>query len=310
MHSIELVELINKWQKYLKLQKNYSDHTLRSYKNDLDNFLNFIKSYDSDTLSISGISKVDIRLIRSWLAKRQQDKYIAASNARSLSAIKNFYKYLEQTIGVSCHAVFSVKNPKKAKILPKSLSQDDSKLSIEHIDDFTNLEWIELRNKALLILIYASGLRISEALSMTTSHLQNVDFIKIIGKGQRERLVPWISIAKDYIEQYLSKLPYSIDGKDPIFRGKLGKKLQPAVFNRELIKLRRFYGLPEHLTAHAFRHSFATHLLENGADLRSIQELLGHRSLSTTQCYTKISQKHLENTYNNAHPISKYDQKL
>ena len=114
MHSIELVELINKWQKYLKLQKNYSDHTLRSYKNDLDNFLNFIKSYDSDTLSISGISKVDIRLIRSWLAKRQQDKYIAASNARSLSAIKNFYKYLEQTIGVSCHAVFSVKNPKKA----------------------------------------------------------------------------------------------------------------------------------------------------------------------------------------------------
>lgn len=303
--NTELLELVDKWQKYLKLQKNYSDHTLCSYKNDIDNFFDFIKSYDSEILSVDGISKVDIRLIRSWLAKRQQDKYVAASNARCLSAVKNFYKYLEKTIGVSCHTVFSVKNPKKANVLPKSLSQDDSKLSLEHIDDFANLEWIELRNKALLILIYASGLRISEALSITKSHLQNIDFIRITGKGQKERLVPWIPVAREFIDKYLSKLPHNISEQDRIFRGKMGKELQPAVFNRELIRLRRFYGLPEHLTAHAFRHSFATHLLENGADLRSIQELLGHKNLSTTQRYTRVNQKHLENAYNKAHPISK-----
>lgn len=306
----EVLELIDKWQKYLKLQKNCSEHTIISYKNDLEHFLNFMTHYNSEIITITSIRQVDIRLVRSWLSKRQQDNYLTASNSRSLSAIKNFYKYLEKTANITCHAIFSVKNPRKAKILPKSLSQSDAQLSIEHIDDFANLEWVELRNKALLVLIYAAGLRISEALSITTSHLQNLDFIKITGKGRKERIIPWTPVARDLIEQYLSKLPYNIDEKDPIFRGKMGKKLQAPVFNRELIKLRRFYGLSEHLSAHSFRHSFATHLLENGAELRSIQELLGHKSLSTTQRYTKISLKHLENIYNNAHPISKSNGKL
>ncbi len=306
----EVLELISKWQKYLKLQRGYSDHTIDSYSNDLGNLLNFMNHYNSEMITINSIKFIDIRLVRSWLAKRQQDNYSATSNARGLSAIKNFYKYLEKVHNIICHAIFSVKTPRKAKILPRSLSQDDSKLSIEHIDDFADLEWIELRNKALLVLIYATGLRISEALAMTRSDVQNVDFIKIIGKGNKERIIPWIPVAKNLIEQYLSKLPYHINANDPIFRGKLGKKLQAPVFNRELIKLRRLYGLPEHLSAHAFRHSFATHLLENGADLRAIQELLGHESLSTTQHYTKIDIKHLENVYNNSHPISKSSKKI
>ncbi|HJD57439.1 MULTISPECIES: tyrosine recombinase XerC [Rickettsieae] len=306
----EILELIDKWQKYLKLQRNCSEHTIISYKNDLENFLNFLNHYNSEIITINSLRQVDIRLVRSWLSKRQQDNYLAASNSRGLSAIKNFYKYLEKTTNITCHAIFSIKSPKKAKILPKSLSQDDAQLSIEHIDNFTDLEWVEWRNKALLVLIYAAGLRISEALSITKSHLQDLEFIKITGKGKKERIIPWTPIAKDFIEQYLNKLPYSIGEKDPIFLGKLGKKLQAPVFNRELIRLRRFYGLPEHLSAHSFRHSFATHLLENGAELRSIQELLGHKSLSTTQRYTKVSLKHLENIYNNAHPISKSDSKI
>ncbi len=221
----EVLELIDKWQKYLKLQKNCSEHTIISYKNDLEHFLNFMTHYNSEIITISSIRQVDIRLVRSWLSKRQQDNYLTASNSRSLSAIKNFYKYLEKTANITCHAIFSVKNPRKAKILPKSLSQSDAQLSIEHIDDFADLEWVELRNKALLVLIYAAGLRISEALSMTTSHLQNLDFIKITGKGKKERIIPWTPVARNLIEQYLSKLPYSIDEKDPIFRGKMGKKL-------------------------------------------------------------------------------------
>lgn len=164
---------------------------------------------------------------------------------------------------------------------------------------------MELRNKALLILIYASGLRISEALSITKIHLQNLDFIKVVGEGNKERVIPWLPIVRSLIEEYLKLLPYDLNDQEPIFRGKQGKKLQPPVFNRELIKLRRFYGLPEYLTAHSFRHSFASHLLENGADLRSIQELLGHKSLSTTQSYTKTNIKHLEAVYNVSHPIKK-----
>ncbi|XVN42962.1 MAG: tyrosine-type recombinase/integrase [Candidatus Rickettsia vulgarisii] len=305
--TIEILELIDKWRQYLRLQKNCSEHTIISYNNDLINFIDFISQYNSEIVSINSLKQVDIRIIRSWLAKRQQDNYIAVSNSRGLSAIKNFYKYLEKIHDISCHAVFSVKNPKKAKILPKALSQEDSKISIDHIDDFAELEWVELRNKALLVLIYATGLRISEALAINKMHLHNTEFIRIVGKGNKERLIPWVPDARELILKYLSKLPYNLDDREPIFRGKMGKKLQAPVFNRELIKLRRFYGLPEHLSAHSFRHSFATHLLENGAEMRSIQELLGHKSLSTTQRYTKISLKHLETVYNNTHPMSKSD---
>ena len=305
MYSNEIHELLISWGRYLKLQRNYSNHTVISYQHDLENFLDFMKNYSGSAPTISSIQEVDIRFIRSWLSKRHQANYIAASNARALSAIKNFYRFLEQTSGITCHKIFSVKNPKKAKTLPKALSQDDTTLSINHIEEFGNIESVESRNKALLVLLYASGLRISEALSITKKHLNNLTYIKIISKGNRERIVPWIDIAKNLIAQYLLKLPYEIQENDLIFRGKNGKPLQPAVFNRELIKLRRFYGLPEHLRSHSFRHSFATHLLENGSDLRSIQELLGHKSLSTTQIYTKVNSKHLEHVYNNSHPISK-----
>ncbi len=303
--TTEVLELIEKWQKYLELQKNYSAHTILSYKNDLLHFLNFINHYSGTLVTIDSIRQVDIRLIRSWLANRQQGNYVAASNARSLSSVKNFYKYLEKINNIVGHAIFTVKNPKKARMLPKALSLVDSSLSINHIDEFAQVEWLELRNKALLVLLYASGMRISESLALTKQHLHNMDVIKIKGKGNKERLIPWLPVARELIEKYLAKLPYNISDNEAIFRGKLGKKLQAPVFNRELIKLRRFYGLPEHLSAHAFRHSFASHLLENGADMRSIQELLGHKSLSSTQRYTKISLQHLENVYNNAHPIIK-----
>ncbi|MFY9590323.1 tyrosine recombinase XerC [Rickettsia endosymbiont of Halotydeus destructor] len=296
-------ELIDKWQKYLKLQKNYSDHTITSYSNDLKHFLEFMNYYNSELVTVSSIEEADIRFIRSWLSKRHCDNFTASSIARGLSAVKNFYKFLEKTIQINSHIIFSVKSPRKSKLLPKALSQEEATISLEHINEFTNIEWLELRNKALLILIYASGLRISEALAITKTHLENLDFIKIRGKASKERVIPWLPVVRSLIEEYLKLLPYDLQPQEPIFRGKQGKKLQPPVFNRELIKLRRFYGLPEHLTAHSFRHSFASHLLENGADLRSIQELLGHKSLSTTQNYTKTSIKHLEAVYNATHPI-------
>lgn len=305
MLDTQTQELIIKWQKYLSLQKNYSNHTMISYNNDLKHFLEFMNYYNSDIVTMDYIRAADIRLMRSWLAKRKCDNFVTSSIARGLSAIKNFYKFLEKTAELHNHVVFSIKSPKKSKLLPKVLSEEEVNISLDHIEEYGNSQWIEIRNKALLVLIYASGLRISEALSITKLHLQNLEFIKIMGKGGKERVIPWLAIARNLITEYLEKLPYELKDDEPIFRGKQGKKLQPPVFNRELIKLKRFYGLPEHLSAHSFRHSFASHLLENGADLRSIQELLGHKSLSTTQSYTKTSIKHLETAYVTAHPIKK-----
>lgn len=305
MLDTQTQELIIKWQKYLNLQKNYSNHTMISYNNDLKHFLEFMNYYNSDIVTMDYIKAADIRLMRSWLAKRKFDNFVTSSIARGLSAIKNFYKFLEKTDELHNHVVFSIKSPKKSKLLPKALSEEEVNISLDHIEEYGNSQWIEIRNKALLVLIYASGLRISEALSITKLHLQNLEFIKIMGKGSKERVIPWLTIARNLITEYLEKLPYELKDDEPIFRGKQGKKLQPPIFNRELIKLKRFYGLPEHLSAHSFRHSFASHLLENGADLRSIQELLGHKSLSTTQSYTKTSIKHLETAYVTAHPIKK-----
>lgn len=287
MLDTQTQELIIKWQKYLSLQKNYSNHTLISYNNDLKHFLEFMNYYNSDIVTMDYIKAADIRLMRSWLAKRKCDNFVTSSIARGLSAIKNFYKFLEKTAELHNHVVFSIKSPKKSKLLPKALSEEEVNISLDHIEEYGNSQWIEIRNKALLVLIYASGLRISEALSITKLHLQNLEFIKIMGKGSKERVIPWLAIARNLITEYLEKLPYELKDDEPIFRGKQGKKLQPPVFNRELIKLKRFYGLPEHLSAHSFRHSFASHLLENGADLRSIQELLGHKSFQLHKAIQK-----------------------
>lgn len=258
-----------------------------SYNNDLKHFLEFMNYYNLDIVTMDYIKAADIRLMRSWLAKRKCDNFVTSSIARGLSAIKNFYKFLEKTSDLHNHVVFSIKSPKKSKLLPKALSEEEVNISLDHIEEYGNSQWIEVRNKALLVLIYASGLRISEALSITKLHLQNLEFIKIMGKGSKERVIPWLTITRNLITEYLEKLPYELKDDEPIFRGKQGKKLQPPVFNRELIKLKRFYGLPEHLSAHSFRHSFASHLLGNGADLRSIQELLGHKSFQLHKAIQK-----------------------
>ncbi|RYE05882.1 MAG: tyrosine recombinase XerC [Rickettsiaceae bacterium] len=304
MYQSDIKNLIIKWQNYLTVQKNYSTHTLTSYTHDMENFLFFMQEYYAKTPNLEDITKIDIRFVRSWLAKCRLNNYSGASSARALSGVKNFYKFIEKHAGVKSHAIFSVKTPKSSKPLPKALTESELSMSIQNIEKLSSQDWIDCRNKALLVLIYASGLRISEALSLTKKHLQNKDFIRIVGKGDKERLIPWIEGSRNIIESYLKLIPYNIEDNEPIFRGLQGKILIPAVFNRELIKLRRTYGLPEYLSSHAFRHSFATHLLENGADLRSIQELLGHRSLSSTQRYTRINLKHLEHVYEGAHPLT------
>lgn len=299
-----VTKILTSWQNYLQVQKNFSNHTVISYTNDVNYFLEFMSQFNAGSVKLEDIAAINIRFVRSWLAKRSKENFSTASNARALSGVKSFYKFLERSENINSHIIFSIKTPKTAKTLPRALSEPELCVSMDHIQEFGNIKWVELRNKALLILIYASGLRISEALSLSLSHLNNKEYIKITGKGSRERLIPWIESARVSIHQYIKVLPYVLTDYEPMFKGAQGKTLKAPVFNRELAKLRKFYGLPEHLSCHAFRHSFATHLLENGADLRSIQELLGHQSLSSTQRYTKINLKHLENIYDAAHPSS------
>ena len=301
----ELQNIVKEWQSYLELQKNYSKNTREAYLNDLKSLFFFINNYSEESISLKSIALVDIRLIRSWLSDRRFFHYTTSSNARALSSVKNFYRYLEKTRNIVCHSIYIVSIPKKAKTLPKALSKEDTLFLLEKISCLSETQWINLRNRSLVTLIYASGLRISEALSITKKHINEPEYIKVIGKGNKERLVPWINNVKKLILEYLEELPYAIGENEPIFRTKTGKVLHRCNFNSELVKLRRIYGLPEHLSSHSFRHSFATHLLENGADLRTIQELLGHKSLSTTQKYTKVNITHLENVYNKSHPEAK-----
>jgi len=288
------------WLQYLALERGYSQHTVDAYRNDVDNYLEFFKEYNSAEASVDDLMAADLRLIRSWLASRRTKEYSASSSARALSSVKSFYKFLHYSTGKTSKAIFSARGPKKPKPLPRALSIEDAFSSIDHIKDFAKNDWLSLRDKALLLLIYASGMRISEALSMTKAHLCD-DYIKIIGKGGKERLIPWIPEAKKLIYRYLELVPYDVT-EGQIFVSERGRPLLRSTFAKQLLIMRRSLGLPEHLTPHAFRHSFATHLLGNGADLRVIQELLGHRSLSTTQRYTKVDLGRLNDVYSKCFP--------
>jgi len=293
-------DMIEKWIEYLRHERGYSEHTLISYRHDMEEFISFIHEYNAAPVQLCDIIGADIQLMRSWLSKRKNSNFSNASNGRALSGIKSFYKFTYQVTGSANHSVMNMRSPKKAKSLPKSLSFEEVMRAINSTEWTMNENnWVSLRDKALLMLIYASGLRISEALSITNNHIKS-DYILIKGKGGKERVIPLIDEAKRIIKEYLAVMPFELEDNEPMFRGEKGKILSAGVFSRRLIDLRRLLGLPEYTSAHAFRHSFATHLLENGADLRSIQELLGHSDLSATQRYTKVNIEHLTKSYNKA----------
>lgn len=292
----KLDEFIEKWLQYLKHEKGYSEHTIISYKHDIEDYISFLVEYSGDKPSFDEICEVDLQTLRSYLSKRKIKNFSNSSSSRSLSGIKNFYRFIYQITNISNDAIINIKSPKKQQAIPKALSYSEVMSAINaSIDD----NWISIRDKALLMLIYGTGMRISEALSVTKKHLQG-DYIVIKGKGSKERMIPWIGEARNLLEQYLDNMPFDIKDDEPIFRGEKGKVLSTGVFSRRLINLRRSLGLPEHMSAHSFRHSYATHLLENGADLRSIQELLGHSDLTSTQRYTKVNLDHLIKSYNKA----------
>ncbi len=299
-HEIKDVQF--KWLEFIRINKNFSNHTVESYKRDLENFINFCTQYNNGAFNVSNLIKVDSKTVRSWLAYRIKNEYSYSSNNRALSCIKSFFKFLRNNLNIPVNTLNNIASAKKNVLLNKTLNENEAQIAIENIGCFNNNDWLALRDHSLLLLLYCSGLRISEALSITKKNLEG-EYIKIVGKGGRERIVPWITEAKLIIQKYLELAPFEFDKNSPIFIGAKGKPLQAPVFSKQLRKVRASLGLKQNTTPHSFRHSFATHLLERGADLKSIQELLGHVSLSTTQRYTKVNVTHLKNVYAKAHPL-------
>ncbi len=299
--SSELQARVRAWLAHLRDVRRYSEHTLVAYEQDLHEFLRFLSGHLGAGVRLEQLEALEARDFRAWLAARM-GCFEASSTARALSTVKHFYRYLEKHEVLCNAAIFHMRGPKLKKAVPKALGVAQAREATEGIGQLHEEEWVNLRDVALLVLIYGCGLRISEALSLRYGDVPLKDVLAITGKGRKQRMVPVLPVVAEAIAAYVAACPYPFSEEMALFVGARGKPLDPAIFQLQLRKLRGRLNLPETTTPHAFRHSFATHLLSSGGDLRSIQELLGHESLSTTQRYTKVDKERLMAAYKNAHP--------
>ena len=298
----EIERLINDFFSFMRSRKRASEHTIISYQNDLSHFLVFLKNYKNKAVTIDVLEALNIYDFRAWLLSRNEDEFQSTSTARAVSCLRSFFAFLNKNKYLKNSEIKNIKSPKIPKSIPKAVDQIDIKSIMELVAEFSKHDWCIKRDMALLTLIYGCGLRISEALSVTKNNLANNDTLIITGKGNKQRMVPILPIVRQRIDNYLAVCPYKIASDNPIFLGFRGGPYSPVLFERLIGKIRKYLQLSDTVTPHAFRHSFATHLLEAGGDLRTIQELLGHSSLSTTQRYTKIDKTRLLDVYKNAHP--------
>ena len=295
----------NNWINYLSNIKKLSHNSVISYKNDLSKFFIFFQDYIEKNVGLKEIEGIEISEFRSFLTYRRNSEISSNSIARNISALKSFFRFLIKNNKIKESSVFNLKSPKLKKSLPRPINVDLAIQVIKQAEEIEDEKWIGLRNKAILILLYGCGLRISEALSLNYDDVQNEDHILIKGKGEKERIVPMMPYIKKGIENYLEACPKEIISGEALFIGKRFSRLSPRIIQYALEKIRTALSLPETATPHALRHSFATHLLDSGGDLRTIQELLGHSSLSTTQKYTKVENSKLLDIYKKSHPLAK-----
>ena len=295
----------NNWLNYLSNIKKLSQNSVISYKNDLSKFFMFFQDYIEKNIGLKEIESIKISEFRSFLTYRRNSEISSNSIARNISALKSFFRFLIKNNKIKESSVFNLKSPKLKKSLPRPINVDLAIQVIKQAEEIEDEKWIGLRNKAILILLYGCGLRISEALSLNYDDVQNEDHILIKGKGEKERIVPMMPYIKKGIENYLEACPKEIISGEALFIGKRFSRLSPRIIQYALKKIRTALSLPETATPHALRHSFATHLLDSGGDLRTIQELLGHSSLSTTQKYTKVETSKLLEIYKKSHPLAK-----
>ena len=305
MEEFILQKIYQDWLSNLRNIKGLSDNTLEAYKIDIIKFIYFLRNYLGNDPSLNDLRKLTNNNFRGYLAEQKNLGISNISIARQISSLKSFFNYLIKIKKIDNSPILNLKGPKQKKSLPRPIIAD---LAIEVIKEAKNIDdekWIGQRNQTILILLYGCGLRISEALNLNYSDITSNDYLIIKGKGNKERIVPIMDYIRDSIVNYIKVCPYEFSDDDPLFIGKRRKRLSPRIIQYALEKIRVSLSLPETATPHALRHSFATHLLENGGDLRTIQELLGHSSLSTTQKYTKVENSQLLNVYTKTHPLAK-----
>ena len=298
------VELLQHWIAHLRDERRFADNSLDAYQRDVAAFLGFLTQHLGGEPSARDLAEIEPRDLRAYLAHRRQgdDALSDRSISRALAAIRSFYRYLERRHGIANARLALVRGPRLKRSLPRPVSEASARDLIAEAQDQANEDWIGARDAALLTLLYAAGLRISEALSLTGADLPLSETLRITGKGGKERIVPLISPAREVIARYAKLCPYALTEDAPLFRAVRGGALSPRMAQALMERLRAHLGLPSSATPHALRHSFATHLLANGGDLRAIQELLGHESLSTTQAYTSVEAQKILQLYRRAHP--------
>ncbi len=290
------------WRQWLEHERRTSEHTIDAYQRDITAFLKFCAEHLGYPPGMQELANFRAADFRSYLAKRAQAGLARTSTARAMSTLRNFFRYLARENLAANAAIDNVQTPKVPKSIPKALSEQEARETLDTLEAMIDEVWVAKRDTALMTLLYGCGLRISEALNMNRSDIPAGDTMIITGKGQKQRVVPVLSIVKDAIADYLAHYPHALEADDPLFVGVRGKRLNAGVVQRQMRQLRSLLGLPESATPHALRHSFATHLLAEGGDLRTIQELLGHASLSTTQRYTDVDTGRLTAVYQSAHP--------
>lgn len=290
------------WLASEKALKGASDNTLKAYQKDVLGFVSFMTMHKGEPQGLKPLAKVTVSDMRSWMAQERGRGVAPRSLARALSAVKTFYRWLASREGFEPTAVLSTRAPKFQNKLPRPLSEDAAKQMLETVEFQSQEPWIAARDLAVLTLLYGCGLRISEALGLLGKDAPLSDALRITGKGGKERVVPVLPAAQQAVEDYVRKCPHAFEADDPLFRGVRGGALNPRIVQKTVEQTRMQLGLPSSATPHAMRHSFATHLLSAGGDLRAIQELLGHASLSTTQAYTAVDNSRLMEVYAKTHP--------
>jgi integrase/recombinase XerC len=293
--------LAAQWDSYLRHDRRRSPHTVRAYVATAHRLIEFLGRYRGEEIAPAGLVGLSAADLRAFLADRRAQGLGASSAARELSGVRSFLTYASEQQGQ--HAQLPrTRAPKRPRTLPRPAAPDEAMELAEDAADAASAPWIGARDLAILLLLYGAGLRVAEALSLTANILPVGHTLRVTGKRSKTRVVPVVPAVREAIDAYVRQCPYPLANDRPLFVGARGGPLNPDLVRRAVAAARRRLGLPETLTPHALRHSFATHLLARGADLRALQELLGHASLSSTQIYTAVDAARLLDVYRNAHP--------
>ena len=290
-------DLLRAWHDYLSEGRRRSPHTVRAYGAAAARLLDELGDPDWPTLA-----RIEAPALRRQLALRRAEGLSNASAARELSALKQFIAFARAQSGMADPAPPRMRGPRVKKGIPRPVTPDDAVNLAASVHEDAAEEWIGARDRAVLLLLYGAGMRIAEALALTGAALPLAETLVVTGKGNKQRVVPLLPLVRDAVTDYLAKSPWPKGKSDPLFRGAKGGPLSQGMVQKSMARARISLGLPPSATPHALRHSFATHLLGAGVDLRSLQELLGHASLGSTQIYTKVDAATLLDVYRNAHP--------